>query len=226
MSTTDAPDWERIVTLETGATVTDAPDWTRVVTGPGGTQPVISAGPSFMALYVTGNFLGITSDPACSQSNEIMATNRLNLVAFTAVKTATATNVWAFVQGGATGTTDENFLCIYDFGQTTAGEFTLLGSTAAGTLDTPFKSTGIKTMALSSGVSLTAGETYAVGFIFNGGQPTLYGASAGASIVNNPLGLTVAPWRCETNTGVTTPPTSELFSAVITTAQNPLFMVS
>jgi hypothetical protein len=33
---TDAPDWQRVVTVQSGGTLTDAPDWERVVTGPGG----------------------------------------------------------------------------------------------------------------------------------------------------------------------------------------------
>ncbi len=119
----DAPDWQKVVALTTSVgQVTDAPDWQRIVTAPGG-QPVGGGGGS-NSIYgpqAGGGALGVTIPWYFGNTTVTYPLGALVLTMFTALVSGTIGNVQVWVETGEMPTADENFLCIYDAGQTTPG---------------------------------------------------------------------------------------------------------
>jgi hypothetical protein len=195
MPATDAPDWQTIITLQSGGAVTDAPDWTDVVTGPGGTPVGPAPGGGIVSVYFNAGFIGVTVDPNAAQTTIAHTQGVVALTIFSALATTSATGMTFNIWLGATCTANQNFLGIYDAGQTTAGVATLLGQTAAGVCDTPFATTAVHSVNFISPIPLIEGQSYYVGLLNNGGQPGLSAASCSQETTINPLGNTL-PFRC------------------------------
>jgi hypothetical protein len=173
----DAPDWDRIVNIVAGPALTDAPDWERIVVGPGGTGIGGGGGSVPSILYPPDlGYIGWSSDP-------LVATNigtGLNFdgsstggyIFFTmvkAVKAGTVTNLGAYVVHASTHTVaNGSALGLYSVAYGVDGvpsSVSLLGSTGSGALGTAVASTGQTFVALSSGVTVTAGGLYFVGML-------------------------------------------------------------
>lgn len=226
MPSVDAPDWQRVVTTvtSTGA-VPDAPDWQRIVVGPAGTPIGPTPGGGVISPYFTAGFIGVSGDPTACNNSFSHANGVLSLVLFSALATKAATSLWAVVNSGEAVTAHENFMTIYDTGQTTAGTATLIGATAVGACDTPFTVTGVHQIALSAPVPLIEGENYYVGIISNGSTPGFVGGQVNTNFTLNPLGLTL-PFRAFGPGPYTTPPASLAFAAMTLTNTTWLVYVS
>lgn len=226
MPSVDAPDWQRIVTtVQATGDVPDAPDWERIVVGPAGVPigpgtPINSWSP-----YASAGFLGVTGDPIFYVNTGAHQSQVLSLVMFTALASGTAGHIWAYVTANGAGTANENYLCIYDAGQTTPNVATKLAQTAAGVCDAPFNSTGMHELALSSGAVLAQGQNYYVGLITNGSNPLFVTQTSPQPIWLNPVGVTY-PIRVFSAGPYTTPPGSVAFSATTVTGNAWLFYVS
>jgi hypothetical protein len=112
-------------------------------------------------------YIGWTGDPADCSAYNAPPVGNVYLIRFRAAKTGTASHLEYATNNGGTTLTTGNILGIYDSGQTTAGQATLLGQTAD--LTTTW-STGAQTpfTALQSTVSLLAGQDYFVALLSNG----------------------------------------------------------
>lgn len=225
--TIDAPDWQRIVTtVQATGDVPDAPDWERIVVGPAGVPIGPGTPVNAWSPYAAAGFLGLTGDPVFYVNTAGHEPGVLGLVMFTALATGTAGHVWAYVTANGALTANENYLCIYDAGQATAGTATKLAQTAAGTCDSPFNTTGMHELALSSGASLVQGQNYFVGVINNGSNaPIFVTQTSPQPIWLNPVG-NAYPIRCFSPGPYTSPPGSVAFSSLSTTGNTWLFYVS
>jgi hypothetical protein len=222
----DAPDWERVVTtVAATGDVPDAPDWERIVVGSGGT-PIggPTAGVNAWTPYAAAGFAGVTLDPTVINDSASHATGVMALVMFTALLTTTVNNVTILVQTGATCTANQNFVVIYDTGQTTAGTATKLAQSAAGACDIPFRTSGISKVPLSTGASLTLGQNYFLGFVNNGGTPSFYDTNVANASILNPVGTTY-PIRCFGAGPFTSPPSTLAFSSLTITTHTWLFFI-
>jgi hypothetical protein len=225
MSSIDAPDYQTILHLQTTGAPTDAPDWEHVATGPGGTPPVTVTGASPYSVYAAMGLFGLTLDPMANTSTLGPTLGAVNFCAFTAMATGTAGHMYIYVTSGHAVTADENFLCLYDWGETTSATFTLLGNTTAGNIDAALAAGGLVTGALASGVALTAGNVYAMALIVNGsGAPSFVAGNANNAIPLNPFGTTYPVATTSTAAGHTTPPGSLAFTST-TTARQPYYML-
>jgi predicted RecA/RadA family phage recombinase len=224
MTATDAPDWQTIVTLQTGGTVTDAPDWTDVVTGPGGIQPVTAVGASFASMWLTSGVLGLTMDPATAGGGASPVGGTIVLMAFTALATATFSNVWVPLHSGATYTVGETFAAIYDFGQASAGNFTRLAISASATAPAVWASSGCHPVAMTSGVNLTEGDVYVVGLLANGAGLSCDGVTYGTFEL--PPNFSSFPLRANSSASGITLPTTIAFSSCTLAQRLPLVYLS
>lgn len=142
-------------------------------------------------------------DPAgASATGVICVTNKVALARINVRTPITVSNVIFNVNTVASSlTANQNFAGIYS----SAGA--LLGSSAAGSLDSKVTSTGVITQALASPVACGPGF-YWVALMFNGTTPPIV-ATAPNSLVNANTGLTAAFYRWATNgTGTTALPAS------------------
>ncbi len=146
------------------------------------------------------NYDPIAASATTSAASTLTA-GAVTLVKFTAQTTGTINNIIAQVlAAGATLTSSQNYAAIFSM----AG--TRLGITADQT--TAWGSTGLKTMALTSGVAVTAGTDYWVAFLSNGTTPPKFTQAAGTVVTAN-AGLTTSTYRFATNgTGQTSMPGS------------------
>jgi hypothetical protein len=139
-------------------------------------------------------------DPAAaSATGTILVSNKVALARIN-VRTPTVVNNVIFHVNtvAASLTANQNFAGIYS----SAG--TLLGSSAAGSLDSKVTSTGVITQALSGPVSLGPGF-YWVSLLFNGTTPPVVAVAANSALNAN-TGLTAAAYRFAANgTGTTLP---------------------
>lgn len=210
----DAPDWQRVVTaVETVGAVPDAPDWQRIVVGPGGGAINITGAPSWASLYVSAGYIGVPVSPLSSQNAINLNGGPVNMQAFTALFTGPVHSVAVAMRNGQPLTANENFVGIYDFGQTTANTMTLLAQSAAGVADPIWASSGTTPVPLSTNPTLTAGQTYMVATLNNGNTLTAYGPGQSAGGVANPL-FSTYPWFCDLSGPHTTLPGTIAFSAV------------
>jgi len=138
------------------------------------------------------NLISWSSDPALVTGTYTLATAGTLYLVAVKVEPGTVTNViYNVTTAGSTLTAGQSFVGVYQNGA-------LLGTSAS--TSTAWASTGLKTTALASPVTVTEGYVY-VAFFFNGTTgPTL---SAGSTIGN--VGLTAAQSRYSTGaTGATT----------------------
>jgi hypothetical protein len=221
----DAPDWERIlVTVEAMGDVPDAPDWQRIAVGPGGT-PVTGGGggPSFLGLY-SPYYLGVTMDPQGAQNTVGTLGGYHWMMAFVATATGPAHNILLPLNNTGTYTSGTTWAGLYDFGQTTPNTFTLLAQTASGAAATAWDPGGFTSVALSTNPTLTAGQTYAVAVLSNGGTLTTWGYTlGGGGTVRN---ATSTPFQCFINGGRTTLAPTLAFSAMTGSLRNFLAYVN
>jgi hypothetical protein len=220
MSATDAPDWQTIVTLQSGGTVTDAPDWTDVVTGPGGVQPVTAVGASFASMWLSSGVKGLTMDPTSAGGGASPVGGAISLMAFTALTTATFSNIWVPLHAGSTYTVGQTFAGIYDFGQASAGNFTLLAISAAATAPAVWASSGCNPVAMTSGVNLTEGSTYTVALVSNPGGLDCDGLTLGT--FEAPPNFASFPLRSGASPGVPGLPATISFSVCTKALRLPL----
>ena len=224
--TIDAPDWQRIITtVAATGDVPDAPDWERIAVGPGGTPVGPAPGGGIISVYYNAGFVGVTVDPNAAVNTSNHTEGVVALTIFSALATVAATGLTFLVYGGDAVTANQNFLGIYDVGQTTAGHATLLGATAAGVCDTPFANTGLHTVNFSSPIPLIEGESYYVGLLNNGGIPGFPEAQPPQQQIINPLGLTY-PFRAFLPAPNTVFPSSIAFSALTLNNTAWLFFVN
>jgi hypothetical protein len=219
----DAPDWEHIVvTVQATGDVPDAPDWEHIVVGPGGTPigggGVPGSGTSISPYFLLG-FKALSADPAYCTSNIGHTNSVLSLMIFTPPVTATLENLWVGTASDASMLPNENFLCIYDTGQATAGTATLLGQTAAGAADFGLEFAEVEAVALESSVSVTAGQLYYFGLITNGNGATaqITAAQAPNNYTLNPISITPPPRAYAAGPYTTAPPASVTISSLIIT---------
>ena len=138
---------------------------------------------------------GITGGTVMTKTDVSLA--RINIRTPTVVN-----NVWLHCVTAATGqTSNQNFVGIYN----SAG--TLLGSSAAGSLDGKLTTGAVVTQPLTGPVSLGPGF-YWVAALFNSSGTAVLLAEAANSAVNANTGLSAANYRWATNgTGTTLPST-------------------
>jgi hypothetical protein len=193
----------------------DAPDWQMVVTGPSAVTPVINAANNIYNVYRAMGMLGLTMDPGQNTGNhQIQSAGSVLFSAFTALQSGTIKTIYTYVGHNVVCTADENFLCVYDYGETTAATFTLLGHTAAGAIDAALDVVGLLTATLATGVAVTGGSTYAVGLLCNGNVVGLQGIGVGDLHIINPLLANGPVSAASTAHAFTTPPTSVAWSAL------------
>lgn len=149
-------------------------------------------------------------DPAAISNSHTTVSGTLYLVRLNLRYPKTITNILFGVTTAATSVTaNQNFVALYN----SAG--TRVAVSAAGTMDGPIASTGIKAIALSSPYAADAG-TYWAALLFNasGTQANISRGQGGSLQIPN-MGLTAASLRfCVNGTGLTSTPAS------ITTASN------
>jgi hypothetical protein len=155
--------------------------------------------------YLPGDsgFLEWNFDPAgASSTGVICVTNKVALARINVRTPITVSNVVFNVNTVASSlTASQNFAGIYS----SAGA--LLGTSAAGSLDSKVTSTGVITQPLTGPVVLGPGFYWAA-LLFNGTTPPVV-ATAPNSLVNANTGLTAAFYRWATNgTGTTALPAS------------------
>ena len=167
-------------------------------------------------------YIGWTVDPwVAGTGQNAMTAGYVGLVRFRATQTAAAGHMAYYVStGGASLTSGQNFLGIYDTGQTTPGTATLLGTTAD--QSTNFATPGLYTPAIVSPPTLTAGQHYFAAVLCNhtGSLVKLQSTAAGTqnTFVNSGLsGLSLRQAYC-TTAAQTTLPASFLTAAIGTTA--------
>lgn len=214
----DAPDWQEIVSIKPSGGVLDAPDWQRIRTGPNGTSPVTASGASPYSVYASQGFIGLTMDPYCHTQFFAQTAGKVCFYAFTAMATAKIGHIMVQVGTAATPTAHENFIMLFDWGETTAGTYTLLGQTAVGAIDAGLAAGGEVIGALSTSVSVTAGKVYAVGVLINGSVASLASINYVGNTSPNPLGLTAPVYVASTASTFVSPPGSLAFSSTATIA--------
>lgn len=146
------------------------------------------------------NYLAWTYDPAVGMAGLIVpAAGTLHLIKLKLDVSALVTNiVMALTSAGATLTSGQNFAMLYS----SAG--VLLGQTA--TQHTAWQSTGLKTMALTTPVTVAAGYVYA-GFYTNGSTLPTFCRGNQSSAPGGNAGLAAPSLRSATaDTGLTTAP--------------------
>lgn len=117
---------------------------------------------------LTNNMLGWTCDPALTGgSGSKPGTGIVYLQRFRAVQSGSCGHVlYSLVSGGSTLTTNENFLALYDTGQTTSGTATRIA--VSSDLTSTLGSGGVYSSAFSAAATLVAGQDYFIAILVNG----------------------------------------------------------
>jgi hypothetical protein len=228
MTATDAPDWQTIVTLQTGGSVTDAPDWTDVVTGPGGVQPVVAGGSSWMSLWGAAGLVGVSLNPiAVFNTNVGLLGGTLYLIPFVALSTATVSQVYVPAAATVVLTPTTSYVGLYDFGQATSGTFTLLATSASGAFATTIGSNTGAPTTVSPSTKLTAGEVYVAAVQPNGNTINAWGYTGNSTFPTTPNFSTAPLWAQGGggSGGGVLPPTMA-FSTVFRSLRNGLVYVN
>jgi hypothetical protein len=222
-------------------TATDAAgDWAVDVTykvmygplgGPSGSTPLVVSNPwlscGAVAMPVIpsaavrfGAFGASVDDPASAAATKQPSGGVLLLARIRAMVTGSVGHIgYAVGTAGATLTTAENWVGIYDTGQTTAGTATLLEQSADQT--SIWTSTGAYNTALTAAATVIAGTDYLVAWLSNG--TTLPAFVAGSSQNLSNVGLTAASYRFGTyGTAQTTLPASFAMSSIANVAGTPV----
>jgi hypothetical protein len=178
-------------------------------------------------------WLGWTCDPNNAYPTGFTPTlSKLILVRFRAAKTGIAGHIcYDVTNGGSVLTANENYVGIYDTGQSTAGQATLLGYSAdqSGVWTTAGTYSTALTAQAANSLDLVAGQDYFAAFVCNGTTaPTVAKSGGLAGLLNqglSGLGLRIA---VDFNSITGSLPTSITAANVVTSAGNAtplLFMV-
>ena len=136
--------------------------------------------------------LGWTFDPINGVLGATAITSQtMYFTRFTAESTGPCGHLGYWIGTIASGlTAGQNFVAIYDTGQASAGNATLLAASATTVVDTPWTSTSLKQTALSSNAQLIAGQDYFAVFAFTGttGPLIAHAANDDPALIN--MGLT------------------------------------
>lgn len=174
----DAPDWERIaVTVQAAGDVPDAPDWERIVVGSGGGPVTVvgGGGNGLLGPWANAGFIGVTIDPGIGPGTQGLLSGNLTVMAFTALFTGPVHNVIVPLTSGNTLTGNSTYAGIYDMGQASAGNMTLLCTSASGAAATAWTNQGSVAVPMTTNPTLTSGQSYAVGVQINGGGLACFG---------------------------------------------------
>jgi hypothetical protein len=173
VSATDSPDYQEIIAIQLGGSLTDAPDWTNVVTGPGG--GAVPGNTSAMDWVPSDfNLSGWSAPPWALQITANFANSTTGYAALWPVKVTTTTTVqhvgFSSVNSGYSYTANENYIGLYSvsYSGNTPNTFTLLATSAAGALEAAITpADGFRVTALSTAVSVTAGQVIYAGVVAN-----------------------------------------------------------
>jgi hypothetical protein len=117
--------------------------------------------------------LGWTVDPITATVSGRPDTGRVYLARFRCTQSGSCGHINYSIYGTGSGlTSGDNFLGIYDTGQTTAGSATLIGQTADQT--TNFASENNYTVAITSPPALVAGQDYFIAILSVGTTPPTF----------------------------------------------------
>lgn len=176
----DAPDWERIaVTVQAAGDVPDAPDWERIVVGSGGGPVTVvgGGGNGLLGPWANAGFIGVTIDPGIGPGTQGLLSPNLTVMAFTALFTGPVHNVVVPLTSGAVFTSANTYAGVYDMGQASAGNMTLLCTSASGAAATAWTAQGSVPVAMTTNPTLTAGQSYAVGLQVVGNTLSCFGTN-------------------------------------------------
>jgi hypothetical protein len=142
------------------------------------------------SLLAAGNanqfgYLGWTTDPVLCAAGAKPVSGQLVLIRFRAAASGTIGHiVYNLLLAGSGLTSAENWLGVYDTGQTTAGSATLIGDTADQTSN--FAGTGPVSAAIATGTpAVVAGEDYFAGVLVNASTRPQFVASMG-NVIQGP----------------------------------------
>jgi hypothetical protein len=199
-----------------GTSISSPPGGTTQFLAGNGTWQTPPGSSSYAATAASFGYLGWTNDPVFANAATAGISTRLYWTRFRALTTSTCGHIGYFISGAGSGlTSGENFLAIYDTGQTTAGYTTLLGQTADQTTNFASSSTYISA-AITSPPTLTAGQDYFIAFLAVGTTiPTFYRAPGTIQALMN-AGLSGLSSRIarDTTSGLTSLPSSVIASSV------------
>jgi hypothetical protein len=214
---TDAPDWQTIITLQSGGAVTDAPDWTDVVTGPGGTPPVVGGGSGDWQPQDFG-WVGWTSQMWTGSSFTASSGSAFTGSLFRAATSATISHLVMYVRTSSlTLTANESYLCLYtSAAYGLSNPLTLLGNTSAGAIDSSLTTAGetYVSFPLASGVAVTAGTLYYAALLITltGGTVSVLGSAwPSNNLAQAPVPNGVPGFWITGGVPTTKPPTSFFF---------------
>jgi Right handed beta helix region len=141
-----------------------------------------------------------------STASQVLTSGTLHLIKITAQASATINNIITAVNTvGATLTAGQNFAALFD----SAGN--RIGITAD--QSTAWTTTGLKTMALTAGVAVTAGQDYYIVLLSVGTTPPSFPRSASSTVAAN-AGLATTALRFAANaTGQTSMPSTITLSS-------------
>ncbi len=167
-------------------------------------------------------YLGWTVDPRDCRNNSAPTAGRISLTRFTSRVTATCGHLVYYINTpGATLTSGECFIGIYDTGQTTAGVATLLAQSAD--QHNFWQTNGLggsagAATALTSSASLVADGDYFIAVLANGTTMPQFEQGGNTTLLINynlsGLGLRTA---LDATTGVTTLPSTITAANIVTT---------
>lgn len=185
----DAPDWQKVLVLQSGGTVSDAPDWQRVATGPG-SSPL--GGGTINGDWCPQDFgwSAWTTAPTSPGLGLTPMAQQPTVSLMKAMATVTLTKVTMFTWAAGTGlVANDNYLGLYTAPETggVPGHPALLGATAQGAIDATISAAGVHTYSLATGVPVVAGQFYYAALLLNnsGAMPTLgYSAWLGGNTTN------------------------------------------
>jgi hypothetical protein len=137
-------------------------------------------------------------DPAAAVAGAVLSAGKPALARINVRTPMVINNIWFHVTTVASGlTASQNFVGIYN----SAG--TLLGSSAAASLDSKVTSTGVITQPLAAPTPLAPGF-YWVAQLYGAGTPPVCAACPNTTIANVNTGLTAPNYRwCVNGTGLT-----------------------
>ena len=228
MPSIDAPDWQRvIVTVQASGDVPDAPDWERIVAGPGGTPVGGGGAPAgFAAVWTGAGMIGVTMEPMLLTGGVNLLGGSTYMFPFVALATASASTVWLPLTSSGTYTSATSYAGLYDFGQASAGHFTLLASTPVGAAATAWDAGGETSVALASSVPLTQGQIYNVAITAGGATLPALGVTLNGSAPPYPNFSTKPLWCGGFSLVANALPASIAFTSVSHNTRNGLVFIS
>jgi hypothetical protein len=142
---------------------------------------------------------GLTIDPWAATQTGTIDLGAMYTFAFIALATSTAFSINVGIAVGASGTANENYVGLYDSGQSVPGVNSLIAQSAPGVAEGDFTSTGLVQVVLSSHPTIIAGGTYFMALLVNGASPSFFRSEPSTTLVTQPFeGTFVAAGRTPT----------------------------